>query len=66
MAKLFSVCSMCRKEILVGDRLLRCETSTCNRKRNPLFFCSPGCWDAHLPDARHRDPAYTEEIAGRS
>jgi hypothetical protein len=61
----FAVCSTCRKEIPLGGKWIRCDVSTCNRKRMPLYFCSPGCWDAHLPDARHRDPGYTEEIARR-
>ncbi|HEY6725466.1 MAG TPA: hypothetical protein VI197_15630 [Polyangiaceae bacterium] len=29
--------------------------STCNRKRLELYFCSVPCWDAHVPEARHRD-----------
>jgi hypothetical protein len=61
----FAVCSTCRKEIPWGSKWIRCDVSTCNRKRMPLYFCSPGCWDAHLPEARHRDPGYTEEIARR-
>lgn len=29
--------------------------STCNRKRLGLYFCTVACWDAHLPEARHRE-----------
>ena len=59
----FAVCTMCRKEIPVGTKWFRCTVSTCNRKRLPLHFCSPDCWDAHVPDANHRDPLCIEEQA---
>lgn len=62
-ANTFALCSVCRKEIPLGAKLFKCTVSTCNRKRFPLYFCSPACWDQHLPEARHRDPGYTEEIA---
>jgi hypothetical protein len=62
----FALCSVCRKEIPLGGKVYKCTVSTCNRKRFPLYFCSPACWDAHLPEARHRDPAYIEEIARKS
>ena len=61
----FAKCNMCGKQINKGDTYYKCTVSTCNRKRMPLRFCSPRCWDAHLPTVRHRDPAYTEHIAGR-
>ncbi len=54
---------MCGKEIVVGATYFKCTVSTCNRKRLTLMFCTPACWDAHLPNARHRDPAYTEHVA---
>ncbi len=54
------VCSSCRKPIQFSATYFACSVSTCNRKRNPLFFCSMECWDAHLPGARHRD-AWAEE-----
>lgn len=59
----FAKCSSCRKPIPYGGKYLKCTVSTCNRKRLPLYFCSAGCWDAHLPEARHRSAAYTEERA---
>jgi hypothetical protein len=49
------VCSACRKAIPHDSDYYECNVSTCNRKRNPMFFCSVECWDAHLPEARHRD-----------
>jgi hypothetical protein len=59
------VCSMCRKPIAVGAKLIRCSVSTCNSGRIKLVFCSANCWDAHLPTARHRNAYFTEETARR-
>ncbi len=57
------VCSICRAPIRMGTKLVLCTVSTCNSGKRKLVFCSPGCWDAHLPTARHRDAGFTEEIA---
>jgi hypothetical protein len=54
------VCSICRKPIAAGQIYYVCSVSTCNRVRTGLFFCSPECWEGHLPTARHRD-AWAEE-----
>jgi LSD1 subclass zinc finger protein len=59
------VCSMCRKPIPVGAKLIKCSVSTCNSGRVKLVFCSSSCWDSHLPNARHRSAYFTEEKAGR-
>lgn len=56
----FRVCSTCRTPIAFGARYYRCSVSTCNRARTALYFCSVPCWDAHVPEARHRD-AWAEE-----
>src|SRR3954463_2243933 len=40
---------------------MQCSVSTCNRAKLAQFFCSLPCWDAHLPEARHRD-AWAEPI----
>ena len=48
-------CTSCRKPIEFSTVYWECSVSTCNRKRLGLFFCSVACWDAHLPDARHRE-----------
>ena len=61
----FAVCSMCRKPIAFGQRYFKCTVSTCNTGKIKLVFCSPSCWDAHLPTARHRNAGYTEEQAQR-
>jgi hypothetical protein len=31
-----------------------------------LIFCSPGCFNAHLPTARHRKATYVEGTAARA
>ena len=49
-----------------GGLWYRCSVSTCNRKRLPLRFCSPDCWDAHVPDANHKNPLCIEERAPAS
>jgi hypothetical protein len=53
-------CSSCKKEIALGATYFACSVSTCNRARLALYFCSVACWDAHLPEARHRE-AWAEE-----
>jgi LSD1 subclass zinc finger protein len=59
------VCSMCRKPIAVGAKVVKCAVSTCNTGRVKLVFCSASCWDSHLPNARHRTAYFVEEIARR-
>lgn len=48
-------CSICKAAIGFGRDYFACSVSTCNRKRTGLFFCSLPCFEAHLPEARHRD-----------
>jgi len=56
----WKVCSTCKRSIDFEQKYWVCSVSTCNRKRIGLFFCSVPCWDAHVPEARHRD-AWAEE-----
>lgn len=65
MTEAFRVCSTCRTPIAYGAKYFRCSVSTCNQKRTALYFCSVPCWDAHVPDARHRD-AWAEEVVAPS
>jgi histone H3/H4 len=51
----FKHCSICKKPIAFEAEYVLCSVSTCNRKRLEMFFCSVPCWDAHVPEARHRD-----------
>ena len=64
MPSQFAKCCMCGKPIHTGETFYRCTVSACNSGRLKLVFCSPGCWDAHLPTARHRKAACTEHTAG--
>jgi hypothetical protein len=48
-------CNLCKAPIGFEREYFVCSVSTCNRKRTGLFFCSLGCFEAHLPTARHRD-----------
>lgn len=59
-------CTMCGKPISYGGVYYVCSVSTCNKKRLPMRFCSWDCWDAHLPDARHRNASCIEERAPRA
>jgi len=63
MSESFAVCSMCRKPIAMFAKFYRCSVSTCNSGRVRLVFCSLACWDAHLPNARHRNAAAIDEVA---
>lgn len=49
-------CSSCRADIGFEQIYWECSVSTCARlARTGLFFCSVGCWEAHLPTMRHRE-----------
>jgi len=54
-AEQFRLCTTCKKPIAFGADYLQCSVSTCNRNKLAQFFCTLQCWDAHLPEARHRD-----------
>jgi len=56
----FKKCSTCREPIVFGQKYWSCSVSTCNRSKLALYFCSLPCWEAHVPEARHRD-AWAEE-----
>jgi len=56
----WKVCSTCRKPLEFGKTYYACSVSTCNRKRTGLFFCSVECFEAHVPELRHRD-AWAEQ-----
>lgn len=54
-AEFFRLCTTCKKPIAFGANYMQCSVSTCNRNKLAQFFCTLPCWDAHLPEARHRD-----------
>lgn len=56
----WKVCSICKKELPFEGQYYLCSVSTCQRKRTGLYFCSPACFEAHLPMMRHRD-AWAEQ-----
>ncbi len=56
-------CSICKKPLAFAASYFVCSVSTCRRKRNPLYFCSLSCWEAHLPMMRHRDAWAEQERA---
>jgi hypothetical protein len=57
----FKLCTSCKKPIAFGASYFQCSVSTCNRAKLAQFFCTLACWDAHLPEARHRD-AWAEPV----
>lgn len=59
----FARCSTCRAPIRPGQRYYRCSVSTCNLGKLKLCFCSPECWEDHVPTARHRQAECIEETA---
>jgi len=54
---LWKKCSPCKKPILLGSLYYECSVSTCTSERTGYVFCSVGCWEAHLPGAKHRSSA---------
>ncbi len=54
---------MCKQPIAFAASYFACSVSTCRRQRNPLYFCSLSCWEAHLPMMRHRDAWAEQERA---
>jgi hypothetical protein len=56
----FKKCSTCKQPIPFEQKYWACSVSTCNRSKLALYFCSLPCWEAHVPEARHRD-AWAEE-----
>lgn len=58
-------CNICKQGIAFGTEYFVCSVSTCNRKRTGLIFCGLPCFEAHLPEARHRD-AWAERVRSPS
>lgn len=59
----WKTCTSCREDIDFGATYWECSVSTCNHKRTGLYFCTVACWDAHLPEARHREAWAIEKQA---
>lgn len=60
---LWRKCSTCKKPISFGAKYFVCSVSTCNGQRTGYVFCSVGCFESHLPGARHKDAFAVEETA---
>jgi hypothetical protein len=52
---------MCRARIAFDQTRYRCSVSACNIGRLKLRFCSVGCFQRHIPTARHRSAVCVEE-----
>lgn len=52
---------MCRARIAPAQMRYRCSVSACNIGRLKLRFCSVGCFERHIPTARHRRAICVEE-----
>jgi len=56
-----TTCSMCKQAISADRPRYRCSVSACNAGRMKLRFCSVGCFERHIPTARHRKADCVEE-----
>jgi hypothetical protein len=59
-------CSTCKKPIAFGARYYECSVSTCTNERTGYVFCTVGCFEAHLPGARHRAAGAIEKMAPKA
>ncbi len=54
-------CSMCKQPLAPEIDVVRCSVSSCNAGRMKMRFCSVGCWEKHVPTARHRSASFQLE-----
>ncbi len=59
-------CNACKEWIGYAARYWVCSVSTCNRKRTGMVFCTPDCWEVHLPMMNHREAWALEKYAPAS
>jgi hypothetical protein len=59
-------CSVCKKPIKLNSQYYVCSVSTCNGQRTGYVFCSIGCFETHLPGARHREAGAIEKLSPRT
>jgi hypothetical protein len=52
---------MCKQRIAAEGGWFRCSVSACNAGRLKLCFCSPACFERHIPTARHRSASCIAE-----
>lgn len=58
-------CSSCKQPIQLSAKYYVCSVSTCNGLRTGYVFCSIGCFERHLPGAKHRQAGAIEKVAPR-
>lgn len=56
-------CSACKEPIGFAALHWVCSVSTCNRKRTGMVFCTPDCWEVHLPTMNHREAWAVEKTS---
>ena len=56
-------CSACKEWMGFAKLHWVCSVSTCNRKRTGMVFCTPDCWEVHLPIMNHREAWAVEKIS---
>ena len=59
-------CSSCKKSIPLDTKYYKCSVSTCNSKRVGYSFCSVGCFDQHIPMAKHKSAGAIEETSPKT
>ena len=57
------VCSSCKKPIPFRTTYYVCSVSTCTGQRTGYVFCTVGCFETHLPGARHRSAGAIEKTS---
>ena len=65
-ATFWKKCSSCKKPIAFGQKYYLCSVSTCTSERTGYVFCTVGCFEVHLPGARHKDAAAIENYAPKT
>ena len=65
-AQFWKKCSTCKNPIKFNSPYFICSVSTCNGQRTGYVFCSVGCFEGHLPGARHRDAGAVEQMSPSS
>lgn len=56
-------CRTCGKAIGFSSKYWTCSVSSCNRKSNPIIFCSVDCWDVHVPVMNHKSAGAEENFS---
>ncbi len=60
MSETWRRCSVCKDEIGFDEEYYLCSVSTCNKAGRESVFCSPQCWEAHVPVMNHKEASFEE------